>query len=350
MIPALAGKNALDSLMCWSWKKASAPENRRQNTILNGSTLFGEERRRGRRARMAEDTLRVPRVQLGSQGFEVSKLGFGCTGFTGINNSAPVSEELALSVIKHAFDRGITFFDTSDICGPHTNEVLVGKALRQLPRDQVQLATKFGMVRIEPAQVIVNGTPEYARCCCEASLKRLGVDYIDLYYQHRIDTSVPIEDTMEELKKLVNEGKIKYIGLSEASTETIRRAHAVHPITAVQMEWNLWTREIEEEIVPLCRELEIGIVTYSPLGRGFFAGKAMVESLPANSFLQSLPRCHGDNLEKNKILYDKVQYLAGKHGCTLHNFLLRGLFIKVIMWYLSLGQLRLKILMLMLVP
>lgn len=322
MIPAVAGNNALDKFMCCSWTFANAPGKRSQNTILNGLRMqsdlqilsFREERRRRRMA--DEETLQVPRVQLGSQGFEVSKLGFGCTGFTGINNNAPVSEELAVSIIKHAFDKGITFFDTSDICGPHTNEVLVGKALKQLPRDEVQLATKFGMVRIEPNQVIVNGTPEYARSCCEASLKRLGVDYIDLYYQHRIDTSVPIEDTMEELTKLVNEGKIKYIGLSEASPETIRRAHTVHPITAVQMEWNLWTREIEEEIVPLCRELGIGIVTYSPLGRGFFAGKAMVESLPANSFLQSLPRCQGDNLEKNKILFGKVQYLAGKHGCT----------------------------------
>ncbi|KAK9919563.1 hypothetical protein M0R45_028152 [Rubus argutus] len=266
---------------------------------------------------MAEEKrVQIPRVQLGSQGFEVSKLGFGCTGLTGIYNDAPVSEELGISIIKYAFDKGITFFDTSDICGPHTNEILIGKALKQLPRDKVQLATKFGMVRIEPNQVVVNGSPEYVRSCCEASLKRLDVDYIDLYYQHRIDTSVPIEDTMEELKKLVKEGKIRHIGLSEASPETIRRAHAVHPITSIQMEWSLWTREIEEEIVPLCRELGIGIVPYSPLGRGFFGGIAAAESLPANSFLRSSPRCQGDNLEKNKILYGKVENLAGKHGCT----------------------------------
>ncbi|CAL8166686.1 unnamed protein product [Prunus armeniaca] len=231
-----------------------------------------------------EQTIQIPRVRLGSQGFEVSKLGFGCMGLTGIYN-APVPEELGISIIKYAFNKGITFFDTSDVYGPHTNEVLVGKALKQLPRDKVQLATKFGIVKIENTQVVVNGTPEYVCSCCEASLKRLGVDYIDLYYQHRIDTTVPIEDTMEELKKLVNEGKIKYIGLSEASPNTIRRAHAVHPITAIQMEWSLWTREIEEEIVPLCRELGIGIVPYSPLGRGFFGGRGVVESIPANSFL-----------------------------------------------------------------
>ncbi|XP_021811090.1 probable aldo-keto reductase 1 isoform X2 [Prunus avium] len=252
-----------------------------------------------------EQRCQIPRVQLGSEGFEVSKLGFGCTGLTGICNEAPVPEELGISIIKYAFAKGITFFDTSDVCGPHTNEVLIGKALKQLPRDKVQLASKFGVVKFEPNQVVVNGTPEYARSCCEASLKRLGVDYIDLYYLHRIDTSVPIEDTMEELKKLVKEGKIKYIGLSEASPDTIRRAHAVHPITAIQMEWSLWTREIEEEIIPLCRELGIGIVPYSPLGRGFFGGKAV-----------SNPRFQGDNLEKNKILYGKVEKLAEKHGCT----------------------------------
>ncbi|GKV27330.1 hypothetical protein SLEP1_g36515 [Rubroshorea leprosula] len=255
--------------------------------------------------------------------------------------------EVGISIIKHAFHSGITFFDTSDFYGANTNEVLVGKALKQLPREKVelatkfgivkwdsngvvvkgtpeyvrscceaslnrlgveyidlyyqhridttalkqlprekvQLATKFGIVKLDSNSVIIKGTPEYVRSCCEASLNRLGVEYIDLYYQHRIDTTVPIEDTMGELKKLVEEGKIKYIGLSEASPETVRRAHAVHPITALQIEWSLWTRDIEEEIVPLCRELGIGIVPYSPLGRGLFGGKAVVESVPANSFL-----------------------------------------------------------------
>uniref|UniRef100_A0A803PZ28 NADP-dependent oxidoreductase domain-containing protein n=1 Tax=Cannabis sativa TaxID=3483 RepID=A0A803PZ28_CANSA len=200
---------------------------------------------------MADDNkLQIPRVKLGIQGLEVSKLGYGCMGLTGVYNS-PVSDEEGISLIKYAFSKGITFFDTADMYGAHSNEILVGKALKQLPREKVQLATKFGIAGMGNSGMIVKGTPEYVRSCCEGSLKRLDVDYIDLYYQHRIDTSVPIEDTMGELKKLVEEGKIKYIGLSEASPDTIRRAHAVHPITALQMEWSLWTRDIEEEIVPL---------------------------------------------------------------------------------------------------
>ncbi|XP_039022477.1 probable aldo-keto reductase 1 isoform X2 [Hibiscus syriacus] len=235
---------------------------------------------------MAEqhNTVEIPRVKLGTQGLEVSKLGFGCVGLTGGYNDH-VPEDVGISIIKHAFDRGITFFDTSDIYGPKTNEILIGKALKQLPREKVQLATKFGFEKIDLTGIIINGTPEYVRSAIKASLKRLDVDYIDLYYQHRVDTNTPIEDTMSELKKLVQEGKIKYIGLSEASPETIKRAHTVHPITALQMEWSLWTRDIEEQIVPLCRDLGIGIVPYSPLGRGFFGGKAVVETLPANSFL-----------------------------------------------------------------
>ncbi|XP_014516860.1 probable aldo-keto reductase 1 [Vigna radiata var. radiata] len=257
----------------------------------------------------------IPRVKLGSQGLEVSKLGFGCMGLTGVYND-PVPEEVGISIIKYAFSKGITFFDTSDVYGPRINEVLVGKALRDLPRDQIQIATKFGIVKIVSNNVIVDGSPEYVRSCCEGSLQRLGVSYIDLYYQHRVDTSVPIEDTMGELKKLVEEGKIRYIGLSEASPDTIRRAHAVHPITAVQMEWSLWTREIEQDIVPLCRELGIGIVPYSPLGRGFFGGKAVTESIPANSFLAFQPRLQGENFDKNKIIYSRIEKLAEKHGCT----------------------------------
>nr|ACN40212.1 unknown [Picea sitchensis] len=256
----------------------------------------------------------IPRVKLGNQGLEVSKLGYGCMGLTGIYNN-PVSEEDGISIIKYAFEKGITFFDTADVYGSTKNEVLVGKALKQLPRGNVQLATKFGIVMID-GKMDAKGTPEYVRKCCEASLKRLDVEYIDLYYQHRVDTTVPIEETIGELKKLVEEGKIKYIGLSEASVDTIRRAHAVHPITAVQLEWSLWTRDIEESIVPVCRELGIGIVPYSPLGRGFFSGKAVVESLPENSSLVSHPRFKGENLEKNKIFYTHIANLAKKHGCT----------------------------------
>nr|XP_023881511.1 perakine reductase-like [Quercus suber]POE74147.1 perakine reductase [Quercus suber] len=260
-----------------------------------------------------------PLLKLGTQGLEVSKLGFGCVGLSGLYN-APLSHEAGCSVIKEAFDRGITFFDTSDLYGHnHDNEIMVGKALKQLPREKVQVATKFGVVKLEGDQYGhygVRGTPEYVRQCCEASLKRLDTDYIDLYYPHRIDTTVPIEDTMGELKKLVEEGKIKYIGLSEASVDTIRRAHAVHPITALQIEYSLWVRDIEDEIIPVCRELGIGIVAYSPLGRGFFAGKAVLESLPTESVLNKFPRFTGENLEKNKILYSKLANLAEKHACA----------------------------------
>ncbi|KAK8502362.1 hypothetical protein V6N12_046148 [Hibiscus sabdariffa] len=175
------------------------------------------------------------------------------------------------------------------------------EALKQLPREKVQLATEFGIIKLDLTGFVTNGTPDYVRSAIEASLKRLDVDYIDLYYQQRVDPNTPIEDTMSELKKLVEEGKIKYIGLSEASPETIKRAHGIHPITALQTEWSLWTRDIEEQIVPLCRELGIGIVPYSPLGRGFFGGKGVVETLPANSFLT---------------LYMKIEMLAKKHGCT----------------------------------
>ncbi|THG11782.1 hypothetical protein TEA_010320 [Camellia sinensis var. sinensis] len=191
-------------------------------------------------------------------------------GPTSMYNSL-VPEEDGIAIIKYAFSKGITFIDTSDIYGAdNANEILVGKALKQLPREKIQLATKFGIVKLDCTQVVVNGSVQYVRSCCEASLKRLGVDYIDLYYVHRIDTSVPIEETMGELKKLAEVCEIKYIGLSEASPNTIRRAHAVHPITALQMEYSLSTRDIEEEIIPICRELGIAIVPYSPIAHGFF--------------------------------------------------------------------------------
>eukprot|EP00262_Sarcandra_glabra_P015294 TRINITY_DN467_c0_g1_i2.p1 TRINITY_DN467_c0_g1~~TRINITY_DN467_c0_g1_i2.p1 ORF type:complete len:344 (+),score=61.27 TRINITY_DN467_c0_g1_i2:94-1125(+) len=263
-----------------------------------------------------EEELKIPvsRVKLGNQGLEVSKLGFGCAG---LSYNATLSHEDGCSLIKHAFHMGVTFFDTSDIYGANNhNEILMGKALKQLPREKIQLATKFGISLGEGGKMVIKGTPEYVRKCCEASLERLNVDYIDLYYQHRVDQSVPIEDTVGELKKLVEEGKIKYIGLSEPSPDTIRRAYAVHPITALQMEWSLWTRDIEDEIIPLCRELGIGIVAYSPLGHGFFAGKAAVESLPASSMMANHPRFTGENLDKNKVLYARVTNLAARHGCT----------------------------------
>uniref|UniRef100_A0A0D9V2Y7 NADP-dependent oxidoreductase domain-containing protein n=1 Tax=Leersia perrieri TaxID=77586 RepID=A0A0D9V2Y7_9ORYZ len=272
-------------------------------------------RPRGREAMEQAPPAPMPRVKLGTQGLEVSKLGFGCMGLTGAYNS-PLDDDAGIAIIAHAFRRGVTFFDTSDVYGPLTNEILLGKALKQLPREQVQVATKFGIRRDADGTRTVCGRPEYVRACCEASLGRLGVDYIDLYYQHRIDNTIPIEDTIGELKKLVEEGKVKYIGLSEASPDTIRRAHAVHPITAVQMEWSLWARDIEPEIVPLCRELGIGIVPYSPIARGFFGGRGVTEQLSAESSLQEHPRFSAENLEKNKQLYLKMEELAKKHQCS----------------------------------
>ncbi|MED6108094.1 palmitoyltransferase akr1, partial [Stylosanthes scabra] len=249
----------------------------------------------------------------------VSRLGFGCGGLSGIYN-APLSHEEGCSIIKQVFNKGVTFFDTSDLYGDnHDNEIMIGKALKELPREEVQLATKFGIIDIDGMNFEVKGSPEYVRKCCKASLKRLDVQYIDLYYQHRVDTSVPIEYTMGELKRLVNEGKIKYIGLSEANVDTIRRAHAVHPITALQMEYSLWSRDIEETIIPLCRELGIGIVAYSPLGRGFFAGKSVVESLHNQSLLATHPRFSEENLEKNKIFYKRVDdWLLSMHALHLN--------------------------------
>lgn len=256
----------------------------------------------------------VGKMKLGSQGLEVSKQGLGCMGMSAFYGP-PKPESDMIALIHHAIEKGITFLDTSDMYGPFTNEILLGKALVG-KRDRVQLATKFA-VSFGDGGMSIRGDPEYVRACCEASLKRLQVDCIDLYYQHRIDTKVPIEVTIGELKKLVEEGKIKYIGLSEASASTIRRAHAVHPITAVQLEWSLWTRDVEEDILPTCRELGIGIVPYSPLGRGFFSsGAKLVDSLADNDFRKSLPRFQAENLEHNKHIFEQVNKMALKKGCT----------------------------------
>ncbi|KAL8240215.1 hypothetical protein R6Q59_013570 [Mikania micrantha] len=256
----------------------------------------------------------VPRIKLGSQGLEVSAQGLGCMGMSAFYG-APKPEPDMINLIHHAINAGITFLDTSDIYGPKTNEILLGKALKGGIREKVELATKFG-IKYEGVREI-RGDPAYVRASCEASLQRLEIDCIDLYYQHRIDTRVPIEITMGELKKLVEEGKIKYIGLSEASAETIRRAHAVHPITAIQLEWSLWSRDVEQEIIPTCRELGIGIVAYSPLGRGFFSsGPKMLEKLEDGDFRKNLPRFQPENVEHNKILYERVNELASKKGCT----------------------------------
>ncbi|ESQ29419.1 hypothetical protein EUTSA_v10023904mg [Eutrema salsugineum] len=261
------------------------------------------------------DSCGLKRMKLGSQGLEVSAQGLGCMSLSAFYG-VPKPETEAIALLHHAIDSGITFLDTSDMYGPHTNELLVGKALKNGMREKVELASKFGIIYTD-VKLEIKGDPAYVRASCEASLKRLDVECIDLYYQHRIDTCVPIEITMGELKKLVEEGKIKYIGLSEASASTIRRAHAVHPITAVQLEWSLWARDVEDDIVPTCRELGIGIVAYSPLGKGFFAsGPKLVENLNNNDFRKRLPRFQQENLDHNKILYEKVCAMSEKKGCT----------------------------------
>ncbi|CAL0314669.1 unnamed protein product [Lupinus luteus] len=260
---------------------------------------------------------KVGRIKLGSQGLEVSSQGLGCMGMSAFYGP-PKPDSDMISLIHHAIQSGVTLLDTSDIYGPHTNEVLIGKALKGGVREKVELATKFGVnLNLAEGKREIRGDPAYIRAACEASLKRLDIDHIDLYYQHRVDIRVPIEVTIGELKKLVEEGKIKYIGLSEASASTIRRAHAVHPITAVQLEWSLWSRDVEEEIIPTCRELGIGIVAYSPLGRGFLSsGTKLVETLSDNDFRKNLPRFQPENLEHNKTIFEKVNDLAAKKGCT----------------------------------
>eukprot|EP00250_Pteridium_aquilinum_P017130 c23470_g2_i1 orf=1-798(-) len=258
---------------------------------------------------------KVVRTKLGSQGLEVPKQGLGCMGMSAYYGPAKPEEDM-IALIHHAVGSGVTFLDTSDVYGPFTNEILLGKALKGIGH-KVELATKFG-IRYENQQPFCCGDPDYVRTACEASLKRLDVDCIDLYYYHRVDTSVPIEVTVGEMKKLVEEGKVKYIGLSEASASTIRRAHAVHPITAVQIEWSLWSRDVEKDIVPTCRELGIGIVVYSPLGRGFFsAGAKLLEGLSETDFRKvDQPRLAGDNLEKNEKLFLALHELASRKGCT----------------------------------
>ncbi|KAL3016910.1 hypothetical protein AAZX31_06G242600 [Glycine max] len=258
---------------------------------------------------------RVGRMKLGSEGMEVSMQGLGCMGMSAFYGP-PKPEPDMIALIHHAIQSGVTLLDTSNVYGPHTNELLLGKALKGGMRQNVELATKFG-INIAEGKREARGDPAFVRESCYGSLKRLGIDCIDLYYQHRVDTRVPIEVTIGELKKLVKEGKIKYIGLSEASVSTIRRAHAVHPITAVQLEWSLWSRDVEEEIVPTCRELGIGIVAYSPLGRGFLSsGTKLLENLTKEDYRQRLPRFQPENLEQNKTIFERIDELAAKKRCT----------------------------------
>jgi len=253
---------------------------------------------------------------LGSKSkLEVSALGLGCMGMSDFYG--PASEEEAIATIHEALDRGVTFLDTADIYGPFTNERLVGRALEGR-RDGVVLATKFGNVRQEDGTFVgIDGRPEYVRQACDASLKRLGVDHIDLYYQHRVDRQTPIEETVGAMAELVRAGKVRHLGLSEASAATIRRAHAVHPITALQTEYSLWTRDPEDEIFPTIRELGIGFVPYSPLGRGFLTGRfRSAADFAEGDFRASNPRMSGDNLAKNVALADRVKEIAAEKKVT----------------------------------
>lgn len=258
----------------------------------------------------------MQRKPLGKQGLQASRLGLGCMGMSDFYGKR--NDEESVNVIHRAYELGISFFDTADMYGPYTNEILVGKAIKDF-RNNITLATKFGIVRDanDPSKRGVNGKPEYVRAACEASLKRLEVDVIDLYYLHRKDPDTPIEETVGAMAQLIEEGKIKGIGLSEVNADTLRKAHAVHPITALQSEYSLWTRDPEDGVLQTCRELGIAFVAYSPLGRGFLTGQIKkFEDFEQDDYRRFSPRFQGENFEKNLQLVKKMEELAKEKNCT----------------------------------
>lgn len=264
---------------------------------------------------MTSETAKIQAKRtLGRSGLEVSAMGLGCMGMSEFYGQADETESIA--TIHRALDLGVDFLDTADMYGSGRNETLVGRAIRDR-RQEVVLATKFGNVRTPDGGFAgVNGRPEYVRQACDASLQRLGVEVIDLYYQHRVDPQVPIEDTVGAMAELVQAGKVRFLGLSEAAPQTIRRAQAVHPIAALQTEYSLWSRDPEDDILPTCRELGIGFVAYSPLGRGFLTGQfKRFEDIPADDYRRHAPRFQGENFQKNLELVTRIEEMAKEKGC-----------------------------------